>query len=68
MSFSLNLEGAIAGCRGDASLNAIAFAVFGAGPEVAYVPGLQPKHAGLADPHAAPERHLDANLFACFQK
>src|ERR1700727_495500 len=68
ISSSSDLERAVAGCRGDARLDSVAFTVFGPGPEVAHVPGLEWKHAGLADAHPASERHLNAYLFSSFQK
>jgi hypothetical protein len=64
----LDLDGAIAGCRGDARVDSVALAVLISGPEVADVPRFQRQDACLADAHPAAEWHLDADFLAGFQK
>src|ERR1700691_2359447 len=47
----LNVDGAVAGCCGDA-------------PQIAHVAQFQWQYTGLADSHSASERHLGAELLA----
>src|SRR6478735_135808 len=68
MQSLLNVDRAVAGRRRDTGLDSVAGAVFGTGPEVADVTGFQWQHAGLADAHAAAERHLDTHLLAGLQQ
>src|SRR4051794_28069117 len=64
----LDVEGAVAGGRGDARVYPVALSVLIAGPEITSVPCLNRQHARLADTHPATERHLDADLLAGLQK
>src|SRR5271166_4316669 len=64
----LNVDGAVAGCCGDAGLDSIAGAVLSSGPQIAHVARFQRQYTGLADAHSASERHLDAELLATFHQ
>src|ERR1700712_4642825 len=68
MSDLLDVECAVAGSGGNSGLNSVALAVFVSVADVANVSRFEREHAALADPHPAPERHLDAHLLTGFQQ
>src|SRR3954466_6672693 len=61
-------ENTVAGGCGDARLDSVALDMNGAAAQVSHRPRNQRHDAGLADPHPATERHLDAHLLARLEK